>query len=370
MKILIIPYNYPTRENPTRALFINDHKKMLEFAGNDVDVLGVIPKTITDVISSRSFYFGRLSDENWLISILAVKGMHKVNNWLFYKVGKYLLKKYLIKCSGGWPDIIHVHNSTSADLALWCSNEYGIPYVITEHSSAMWGYDAEKDQKDICRVYLKSKANIAVSEKFAAHLSNKFKCNFIYLPNPVDTEFFSSHYGDRVHDKIRLISVGNLTKNKNHQLAIKSVSSLIRQGLNIDYRIVGSGPELTSLKELVSKLKLQNIVTFEGSRSRVEVRDLLSNSDRFLLPSLAETFGVVLVEAMASGLPVMALKNGGSESIITNTNVGLLVSAQREFMLKLELFCIENYDSKYITSFANDTFSFSSISKKQMDIYQ
>ena len=370
MKVLIIPYNSPTKENPNRAVFIKDHKDMLELLGNDVDVLGVIPKTLSDVIRNRSFRFGRLSHEKWLISVFAIKGLHKVNRWLFHTVGKYLLKKYLTKHKGNWPAVIHVHNATSAELALWCSIKYGIPYVITEHSSALWNYDAEKDLQGLRHVYQKSKANIAVSENFALHLKNKFKCDFQFLPNPVDTVFFSCPNPKKYGNTIKLISVGNLTKNKNHQLAIKSISTLFQQGLNIEYKIVGSGPELILLKKLVDKLEMQNVVTFEGSKTRREVKALLCASDRFLLPSIAETFGVVLIEAMACGLPVMALKNGGSESIITSASVGLLVSGQQEFTEKLEVFCTRFYDSKNITSFANESFSFSAISKRQLDIYQ
>ncbi|PWS54343.1 glycosyltransferase [Pseudoalteromonas sp. meg-B1] len=369
MKILIIPYNYPTKENPNRAIFIKEHKRMLESAGNTVDVLGVIPKTLSDVIKSKSIRFGCISQENWLVSIFAIKGLYKINRWLSFSIGRYLLKKYLEQHFDNWPAVIHVHNVTSANLALWCHKRYGIPYVITEHSSALWNYDAEKDKNKLIPLYLKSKANIAVSGNFALHLENKFKCDFKFLPNPVDTDFFSCLCQNNKKSMISLISVGNLTENKNHQLAIMGVSKLIQKGISVEYNVVGSGPELASLRRLVDELGLNSVVTFLGSKSRREVKALLCASDRFLLPSISETFGVVLIEAMACGLPVMALKNGGSESIITSANLGVLVAEQREFMEKLEVFCSSSYNSKDISSFANENFSFSAVYRQQLDIY-
>lgn len=369
MKILIIPYNYPTRENPNRAVFVKDHRDMLESTGNRVDVLGVIPKTLSDIVRSKNLKFGRLSNERWLISVLAIKGRHRFNQWLAQIIGKYLLEKYLEKQKGDWPDIIHVHNATSAELALWCFKKYGIPYVITEHSSALWDYDAEVDPRRVKKFYEKSKANIAVSEKFATHLSNKFSCHFHYLPNPVDTEFFQCNQ-QKDSKVIKLISVGNLTKNKNHQLAIRSIEKCAKTFQSIEYMIVGEGSELKPLIELVNQLKLNKFIKFVGKKNREDIRELLCSSDFFLLPSIAETFGVVLIEAMACGLPVMALRNGGSESIIVTTDVGFLVESQEEFAEKLSEFCTREYDRKKISIYASKNFSFSAISKLQLDLYQ
>lgn len=369
MKVLIIPYNYPTIENPHRAVFIRDHKQMLESAGVAVDVLGVIPKTLTDVISSRSLRFFRLSHERWVLSIIAIKGLHTFNRWLSLFVGKCLLRKYIRECSKNLPEVIHVHNGASADLALWCYEKYGIPYVVTEHSSALWNACEKSRETQLAQLYRQSKANIAVSQKFATHLSSKFGCDFKYIPNAVDTGYFHCSRQNNMKNIIRLISVGNLTKNKNHRLAILGISNLVSNGLNVEYRIIGAGPELTSLKKLVNELGLSDVVSFLGSKSRAEIKTLLSASDRFLLPSISETFGVVLVEAMSSGLPVIALENGGSESIILNTKVGILVKDELDFFEHLEIFCENQYCSRDIMLFADEHFSQDAVAKQHLDLY-
>lgn len=369
MKVLIIPYNYPTIENPNRAVFIKDHKEMLESEGVTVDVLGVIPKTLTDVINSRSLRFLKLSHEKWVLSIFAVKGLHKFNKCLSLFVGKCLLRKYFIECSKNLPDVIHVHNGESAELALWSYEKYGIPYVVTEHSSSLWSEFEKSSNKKLTFLYSHSKANIAVSRKFARHLSSRFGCDFKYIPNSVDTKFF--HCSRRGNNKkiLRLISVGNLTKNKNHRLAILGVSNLIANGLPVEYTIIGSGPELGSLIKLVDDLGLRKVVTFLGSKSRADIKTLLCASDRFLLPSISETFGVVLIEAMSSGLPVIAMENGGSDSIILNQKVGLLVKDELAFHEQLKMFCENHYCSRNISAFAREHFSISAVAKQYLELY-
>jgi len=369
MHILIIPYNYPTVELPQRAIFIADQVKALRATGNKVSVLGCIPKTINDLIKTKSFSFGLIKGQPWLLCTPAIRGWRNINDFLSLNCGKYLFKKYLKKESR--PDIIHVHNSSAAKLALWIKRYYGIPYVITEHSSLLWDVSS-LDNKQLLEkktIYKESKINIAVSESFAVYLAKNFNVSFQYIPNVVDTDFFvSTEKGNSQSNIIKICSVGNLTKNKNHTLLISAVNSLIKSGINIELVIAGGGAEFSSLQAQIESLSIADKVKLLGFQSRNQVLKILQSSNYFVLPSIKETFGVVLIEAISCGLPVLALNNGGSNSII-NESVGIISASEKEFLECLLTLVSNNYDRKIIKQYAVEHYSSEVIGTKLLNTY-
>jgi glycosyltransferase involved in cell wall biosynthesis len=369
MHVLIIPYNYPTVEFPQRAIFIADQVKTLRNSGNKVSVLGCIPKTINDVIKTKKFNFGQIKNQPWLMCTPAIRGVQSINDFISLNFGKYLFKKYLKQESR--PDIIHVHNSSAAKLALWIKHSYGIPYVITEHSSQLWDFTLLNNKQFIEKqtIYKESKVNIAVSESFATHLSEVFNVFFQYIPNVVDTDFFVPVEKKQSQSKvIRICSVGNLTRNKNHTLLIRTVSSLIESGINIELTIAGGGTEFSSLQAQIESLSIADKVKLLGSQNRHQVLSILQLSDYFVLPSIKETFGVVLIEAISCGLPVLALNNGGSNSII-NESVGVVSASEEEFLECLSTLISNNYDRQMIKQYAVENYSPEVIGKQLLKVY-
>jgi glycosyltransferase involved in cell wall biosynthesis len=97
----------------------------------------------------------------------------------------------------------------------------------------------------------------------------------------------------------------------------------------------------------------------------------LQHSDAFVLSSNYETFGVVLVEAMSCGLPVVSTKCGGPESIIVNENLGLLVEPTAKALAEgMQKMVQTHYDNTVIRNFAIENFSEKVISEKLIDIYK
>jgi glycosyltransferase involved in cell wall biosynthesis len=119
--------------------------------------------------------------------------------------------------------------------------------------------------------------------------------------------------------------VGHLVEQKGVKYLLEAGALLAREGFS-DFEIVlgGDGLERKNLESLSEKLAIQNRCRFLGALSRDEVRQWMRESDVFILPSLHETFGIVLGEAMACGKPVISTRCGGPEFVV-NEDVGCLV---------------------------------------------
>ena len=148
---------------------------------------------------------------------------------------------------------------------------------------------------------------------------------WIYIPNIVSNNFLANELPTLKSDgHYKYINVCFLNKNKRVDILIKAFAKVYFELKNIKLYIGGNGPEYNNLVDLALKLGVSEQVIFLGKLSRNEVLKHVSSSNAFVLSSEYETFGVVLVEALALGKPVVATKCGGPESII-NADVGYLV---------------------------------------------
>ena len=130
---------------------------------------------------------------------------------------------------------------------------------------------------------------------------------------------------------IRILTVGRLVEKKGHEFAIKAVAKLIHSGHNIEYVIAGDGPLMEKLQSLVCEQCVQDRVTFMGAVDRDEVINLYERSHIFLLASVTSADGdkegipLVLMEAMAMGLPVVSTRHSGIGELVVNAESGFLL---------------------------------------------
>ena len=122
------------------------------------------------------------------------------------------------------------------------------------------------------------------------------------------------------------ISVGNLLHWKGFHLAIEAIASLHKQGLPVEYTIVGAGPERDRLLEVARRRGLHDYVRILGRMPREAVLELMRQSDALIHPSLHDSGGTVCVEAMSLGLPVICLALGGPGFNVHNVG-GICVEA-------------------------------------------
>jgi len=382
--ILIIPSWYPQFSGDIGGSFFREQAIALKKAGYSVGVIYPQVRSLKDIknILKKPYGLTRENDEG--VSTLRcytanyfpkVKSYNK-NRWI--RIALKLFETYVELY--GKPDIIHVHSMWYAGFAAQLIYEkYGIPYVITEHSSAFARNLIPRDIIDSLRsVVEQAKACIAVSQKFSNYLEAQFpSSNWLYIPNIVNDDFFTSPKvvgSTSLSSKIRIISICHLNKNKNTELLIRAFALVLEQvvGLNLELVIGGDGEERETLQNLVNTLELNNYVQFLGSLTRSQVKQEITQSSMFVVSSKYETFGVVVVEALALGKPVVSTQCGGPESII-NKDVGVLVENDSVSELAKGILHVSthlnDYDADTLRTYCLENFSEKAVINKLTNIY-
>lgn len=376
--VLIIPSWYPLFTGDINGSFFREQAIALKKRNLRVGVIYPCEINWRDVLKNKKI-IKKDEDAGVIIykkTFFSIPKQKKLNatNWI--KCGIKLFEIYVKE--NGMPDIIHVHSILNAGLlADKINKKYKIPFVVTEHSTTYArGLIGPNDISKIKNVASTAKVCIAVSNEFKSYLNNKFDSKkWIYLPNIVN-QIFLDHTLQKKSEfgKFKFVNICFLHSKKNIDLLIKAFYLVQNQIKNVELAIGGDGPELNKLRNLVFDLGLNHNVKFYGKLSRMEVLDVLTNSNVFVLSSDYETFGVVVIEAMALGLPVISTKCGGPESIITSDDLGYLVDKNSpELLSEAMVKMYKNYlekESCMIRDYCNDNFSEKAVTDKLINIYK
>jgi len=252
------------------------------------------------------------------------------------------------------PDIIHAQhiwiNSSTA-------TEFGIPVIITSHGSDIMGYEAwEKFHKYMYNAVDKCKKIIAISKYNTDVIANIFKGNnekLVTILNGYDEKnFYLKKYNkqkvlkkfgiNKTYKNIICFS-GRLTKNKGIDLLLKAAK--IYEKDDVLTLIAGDGGEYEKLKKIQEELQLKNVV-FLGNKNADDLREIYNISDVCAVPSKQEAFGLVALEAIACGTPVVASNQGGIPDFVTE-DVGTLIETGNVNQLADEIIKIITKNKKY-----------------------
>ncbi len=328
MKLILLPTDYPNIYNDHVAIFVEDQAKALAKHENvDVNVVGAIPISFKDIWKKKMFKLGyfeyKKNDVNVILFLFpSIPKLKRFNNYIRYLLNKKLIGQYIKRSK---IDLIHVHNSVAGRAALWYKRNYNILYCVTEHSSRFArGLVTKEELNEYGKVYNNASYNISVSQEFSMLLKNIYKLKFDYIPNVVNTNFFKPKIDSK--NIFTFINIGYLDIHKNQINLIRAFSKAFKGNENVNLSILGNGPEYENLKKEIEINDMQKQITLYGFATRDEVLKELQSSDAFVLSSDYETFGVVLIEAMSCGLPVVATKCGGPESIIIDKKLGVLTN--------------------------------------------
>lgn len=378
MHIVILPSWYPAYKHDISGSFFREQALALKRDGHNVGVIVLQVRSLRDIkgIFLKPYGYDFQIDEG-----MQTLRWHTVNFFPFpsmvqkrwINIGLKLFDEYIKKY--GRPNIIHVHSLLNAGyVAYEIYKKYGIPYVVTEHSTS-YARNLVPDVviENLKPVVEKAKARLAVSQEFTRLLAEKFQgFNWDYLPNIVNLDFFENLSTVNNSD-FTLINICLLTKKKRVDILIRAFAEVLKVIPNLKLKIGGDGAEKYHLKNLTKELNISDSVTFLGLLSRGQVKYEISKASAFVLSSEYETFGVVLIEALAVGKPVIATKCGGPESIVV-PEVGYLVEKNSVSDLKSAIIDLyDNYNkfnSVEIQQYCLKHFSEQAVVKRLDEIYQ
>ncbi len=258
----------------------------------------------------------------------------------FKRIGEryYNAVENRLQKSGAYPDLVHAHFVwPNGFVGAKLKEEYGIPFVVTAHGYDIYDLpfrDAEWKER-IEAILNAAEAIITVSNSNRECIKKLDVTTPVeVIPNgfrhdqfhPMQMEMCRRTLGLPVERKI-ILSVGNLVEVKGHTYLIDAMSEVVRKRKDVLCLIIGRGELRHRLEKKVSSLGLEQYVRLVGGKSHDEIPLWMNASDIFVLPSLRESFGIVQIEAMACGKPVVATRNGGSEEIVTPGDAGLLCDA-------------------------------------------
>ena len=313
-KILWLASWYPNRIHPLNGDFIQRHARAVSLY-HDVTVLFVMRDksgaVTNDVLTEQATTENLTEKFIYYHAGNATGFFSKMVSQLRYRqLFKKAIQQYVLQ--NGKPDLVHVHVTLKAGaLALWMKKRHGVPFVITEHWTGFLPEAEDYFKKGsalfqwLCRRVWRGAASIsAVSGYLHGHLKKLLPAKDMrIIPNVVDTAVFQPKLFQNPMPQVRFIHVSGLGYQKNAEAIINAFAHIKEKGLLFELHIIA--PQQSWLRQLVEDLNLSDAVFFHAEMPQAQLAEQMQKADALILYSRYETFGCVVAEAAACGLPAI-----------------------------------------------------------------
>lgn len=240
-------------------------------------------------------------------------------------------------------DIIHAYTLfTDGNVARILSKKYGIPYVVAVRNTDVNVFfkrrrflrsRGEEILLSASKIFFLSEAyQKTVFEKYISKkCQNEIQKKIEIIPNGIDSFWFENVFQRRNYTEInqrlrqkrlKLVYVGNIDKNKNIMLTCKAINLLKRDNWKIDFAVVGK------IRDKSVYNSIRDHIQYLSPRPKEKLINIYRMSDVFVMPSISESFGLVYVEAMTQGLPVIYTEGQGFDGQFPEGKVGYAVDAK------------------------------------------
>lgn len=388
-RVLVLSRNYPNNVLERLGLWV---KRLVHHCAETCETKVISPVPYCPPIFSATEYgrFRRIEQHHHEdgVEVFNPRFLAGPGNSLYHTeaLSYYLgIRSLVKKLHQTFPfDLIHAHFTyPDGVVAARLGQQYQVPVIITEHAlwRPNWMDKSALVRRQAVWAARQSLFQIAVSKALGETITHftGLPDKIQVIPNGVESEIFKP-LADRARLKTnQILYVGFINFNKGVDVLLKAMTKLIRQKQGIRLVLVGgSSYRNTQLQEdqirrMAHDYGLDDHVEFVGPKAPVEVGRYMSESALLVLPSHKESFGSVLVEALACGTPVVATRSGGPEEIISE-GVGLLVpkddpDALAEAMVKV-IKRRDQYDPAQLRRYALENFSWERIADQTVDLYQ
>jgi L-malate glycosyltransferase len=374
MQVLVIPSWYYSAENPVSGIFFKEQAQALA-ALKEVEVGLMYGKfdwresLFSQVSSDRTDGFLTVRGKAWAPPKVTRLGLQI---WLF----RYLSLFEAYRKRAGLPELIHAHSWVAGLAARSVSMRYDIPYILSEHLSSVNEGKLSARQSRFARLaYQDAAALTAVSQQMADKMVELVPNRSVFVvPNSVDTMFFQPKSKLRVKPSV-LLSIGDPWHKKGHDISVKALSLLRQKGCHFELWLGDKIPGRRALIKMIEAEGVSGQVKFLGLLTREQVREVMQKADIYISASRVEPFGVTIIEALCSGLPVIATKTAGGLDIIGDQEeLGALVAIDEEDELSEAILELTNrydsFDPTYMHSTTAGKFSQGAVALQTLDVYK
>ena len=279
--------------------------------------------------------------------------------------------------------LIHAHFSyPDGWVAARLGRKYRVPVIITEHAPWLpWMDQYPRVRRQAVWATRHSTFVIAVSRSVRdsiAHFAGELD-HLCVVPNVLDGDTFKLPLAGDQFKSNQILFVGFMRMVKGVDILLKAIRLLADRGRAVELVIVGESlnesyrRDEKRLREMVRELGLDSRIRFAGPKSPAEVCRYMQESALLVLPSRAESFGTVLVEALACGTPVVATRCGGPEDIVKE-GVGVLVCPEDPETLARGIEHVLDrraaYDPAALRAYALEQFGSRPVSLRMASLYQ
>jgi len=371
MNLLMLNYEFP----PIGGGAGNAHLYLLkEYAGYrnlTIDVLTSAPKP--------GFLKEKFSEN---ITIYKV-GVHKKNlhYWRKIEVIEWLLKAHfhhrrMLRNSNY--DLVHAFfGFPTGWLCYRTANK--LPYIISLRGSDVPGYNIRLglDYKILAGLFRKiwdNAAAIAANSQGLRQLALKFMpdVKIDVIPNGIDTDRFYPAEQKKLQKPIKLLTVCRLISRKRLDLLIEAVAEATKTGIDVELNIVGQGNLLSQLQKLTVELKVDDRVKFWARIPSEQMPEVYRSNDIFVMSSAHEGMSNAMLEAMASGLPIVTTRCEGVEELIADNGIVVEQADARSIVNAIKTL-VDNEKSYNTTCVAAGTqaekFRWKNVATQYLDCY-
>jgi glycosyltransferase involved in cell wall biosynthesis len=275
------------------------------------------------------------------------------------------------------PSLLHAHVYYAGIAALVAGRLFGIPVIVSEHSSAFSLGTLSRSERMRARLVFRHADLVC---PVSAYLRRQIEglgvaARFEVIPNPVDTRVFTQRAEEPVGGTPaarRVLVVAGLQPVKGIDTMLSATAALHARRDDFRVDVVGGG-DTASYRRLAAELGVADVVQFHGQRSKEDVARFMRQANFLVMPSVTETFGVVAAEALASGVPVVAMRVGALRELV-DERTGFLVEPPDALALAEAIDKMLDrhgeFDAERLARLAEERFAREAVGRRWHEVYR
>jgi glycosyltransferase involved in cell wall biosynthesis len=338
LHVLTLAPFYPNEQDDSQGCFISEPLQTLSQTG-----------IVNTVIALQPFYRKKLRAARASLSTEWIRYFSIPGNFGLPVAGAFAFARLLGRVRelhrDQRIDLIHAHAPLPAGhIGMLLHSELAVPYVVSVHGQDVFSTEftgvriGQWCGRISRRVYQASRRVICISEvvreKVLQGMGAACRTSVVY--NGVDPELFSPGSSSTAQG-LNVLSVGNLLSTKGHDVLMRALAAIGPEFPGVTLDIIGDGPEMPRLQQLIRELGISDRVRFLGRQSRRHVAEAMRRCTVFALPSSYEGLGCVYLEAMSTGKSVIGCRGQGIAEIIRQGLNGFLIGPGNDKELALVL---------------------------------